>query len=156
MRIRKMKESDIGEIVKLIHDVYGQNDVRHFLRDLKIGLADKKESPYRFEDFFVVVIDEKIIAVGGAWALHYEPIARLDWFIVGKERQQKGIGSLLLRHIENHLRKKKISILVAETSSGKNYKAAVAFYQKNGFRKVAEIDKYWEDGSSWVYFMKRF
>lgn len=155
MRIRKMREDDIGQIVKLIHNVYGKEDAQQFLKDLKISVAMPKESPYKFEDFFVAELGGEIVALGGAWALHYEPVARLDWFIVGRENQKKGIGTLLLRFIEKHLREKGISIIVAETSSAKPYRAAAAFYRKNGFRKVAQIDRYWEDGSSWLYFVKR-
>lgn len=155
MRIRKMRAGDIGQIVRLIHDVYGREDVRQFLKDLKISLAVSRESPYKFEDFFVVVIDDEIIAVGGAWALHYEPIARLDWFIVGREHQKKGMGTLLLKFIEGRLKKRRISILIAETSSAAPYRAAALFYEKNGFKKVSRIENYWPDGSAWLCFVKR-
>ena len=150
-----MRPEDIGQIVRLIHNVYGREDVRQFLKDLKISLAVSRESPYRFEEFFVAVIDEEITAVGGAWALHYEPIARLDWFIVGREHQKRGIGTILLKFIESRLKKRRISILIAETSSAPTYRAAAAFYEKNGFRRAARIENYWPDGSAWLYFMKR-
>lgn len=150
-----MREEDIGQVVKLIHEVMGTEDAKKAYHDLKISLNLPEESPYRFEDFLVVEIENNIISVGEIWALHYEPVARLGWFVVDPKHQRKGMGSILLRHCEEVLKKRKISILTAETSGGKQYKAAVSFYLHNGFRIVAEIPHYWEDGSSWVYFMKR-
>lgn len=155
MRIRRMREEDIGQIVRLLHNVYGKDDASLFLRDIRISLSMPKNSPYKFEDFYVAEIAGEIVAAGGAWALHYEPVARLDWFIVGSGHQKRGLGTLLLSYIEKEMKKRGISVLVAETSSARQYRAAVAFYERNGFRKVAQIEKYWPDGSAWVYFMKR-
>ncbi len=151
-----MREDDIGQIVKLIHDVMGTDDARKAYTDLKISLTVDKNSPYKFEDFFVVEIEGAVIAGGGVWALKYEPhVAHLDWFVVDPNHQRRGFGTILFRHCEEILRKKGIKILTAETSGGKQYKAAVSFYLHNGFKIVAEIPHYWEDGASWVYFVKR-
>jgi len=156
MRIRKLRSGDIGEIVRLIHSVMGPQDARKVYTDLKISLAIGKDSPYKFEDFFVAEIDGKLVAAGGFWALKYEPaVAHLDWFVVDPACQRKGIGSMLFRYCEKEMKKRGVKMLTAETEGGKLYKAVVAFYLHNGFRIVAEIPKYWEDGSSWVYFFKR-
>ncbi len=155
MRIRRMHEEDIGQIVKLIHNVMGTADAQKAYHDIRVSLADIKESPYKFEEFFVMEIGNSILAVGETWALNYEPIAHLGWFVVDPKHQRKGLGSMLLRHCEAALKKRGIKILTAETSGGKDYKPAVSFYLHNGFKIVAEIPKYWEDGTSWVYFMKR-
>ena len=155
MRIRKMQEADIGQMVKLIHNVMGTLDAKKAYHDMKVSLSIEKLSPYKFEEFFVMEIENDIVAVGEIWALNYEPIAHLGWFVVDAKHQRKGFGSMLLRHCEEVLKKRKISIITAETSGGRDYKPAVSFYLHNGFKIVAEIPKYWEDGTSWVYFMKR-
>ena len=150
-----MREEDVGQTVKLIHAVYGTADAKKAYKDLQISISGEKGT-YRFEDFFVAEIDGKIVAIGGFWSFHYEPnVAHLDWFVVDPKYQRKGVGTILFRYCEKEMKKRKICVLTADTSGGKDYKAAVAFYLHNGFKIVAEIPKYWEDGSSWVYFFKR-
>lgn len=156
MRIRKLREDDIGGIVKIVHKLMGPNDAKITLADLKETLRDKKDSPFKFEDFYVVEIEGNIVAAGGVWALKHDPhVARLDWFMVDPNQQRKGIGTILMRFFENFLKKKKIKLILAETSSRKEYAAAVNFWAKNGFKEVARIPNYWEDGSACLYFAKR-
>ena len=66
MRIRKLKEGDIGKIVAMIHDVMGPGDAKKALQDIRISL-DKHT--YRFEEFYVVEINGEIVAAGGFWSL---------------------------------------------------------------------------------------
>lgn len=153
MRIRKMREGDTGEIVRLIHNVYGKKLAQEFLKNIELSFSEEKA--YKFKDFFVLIIENKIAGVGGVWALHNDPIARLDWFLVDNQHQRKGLGTFLLKHIEKKMTGKGINILTASTRNAKPYKAAIRFYEKNGFEQIAEIKKYWDDGSAWLYFMKR-
>lgn len=156
MRIRKFREEDIGSIVKIVHKIMGPRDARNALNDLKETLMEKSYSPFKFEDFYVIEIDKNIVGCGGIWALKHDPfIARLDWFMVDPDYQRKGLATMLMRFIENFLKKKNIKLVLAETSSGKQYKAAVNFWAKNGFKEIARIQNYWEDGSACLYFLKR-
>ena len=43
--------------------------------------------------------------------------------------------------------RKNLRLLVGETSDGKKYDVARAFFMKNGFEKVGAVKDYWEDGS---------
>lgn len=156
MRIRKIREGDVGDILKIVHNIMGPGDAKVALSDLKETLKKKKDSPFRFEDFYVMEVNGKIAGAGGVWALKHDPfVARLDWFMIDPGYQRKGIGTMLIRHIESTLRKNKVKIIMAETSSGSAYKTAVRFWEKNGFAEVAKIPSYWEDGSACLYFLKR-
>lgn len=156
MKIRKLREGDIGKIVAIIHDVMGPQDAKKALQDMKISLDKDKISPYKFEEFYVLEVGNEIVAAGGFWALKYDPnIARLDWFVVPLRHQRRGFGTMLMKFIINRARARKLKLILAETSDGKEYNAAINFYSKNGFMPVANIPNYWEDGSAVVYFVKR-
>jgi len=156
MRIRKIRETDIGDIVRIVHRIMGPKDARLALYDLRETLMKKKDSEFKFENFYVVEVGKKIVAAGGIWALKHDPfVARLDWFMVDPDYQRKGIGTMLMKFLESFLRKKKVKLILAETSSGSAYKAAVGFWAKNGFKEIAKIPDYWEDGSACLYFAKR-
>jgi ribosomal protein S18 acetylase RimI-like enzyme len=151
-----MREEDIGDIVRIVNKIMGPRDARVALSDIKENFSSKDYSPFKFEDFYVVEIGRKIIAGGGVWALRHDPfVARLDWFMVDPDYQRKGIGTFLMRFFSGLLKKRKIKLILAETSSGKAYKAAAGFWAKNGFRQIARIPNYWEDGSACLYFFKR-
>lgn len=160
MKIRKLQDDDIGSITRIVHGIMGPKDAKAALYDIKETLAganaSRHASPFKFEDFYVVEINRCIVGAGGVWALKHDPfLARLDWFMVDPNYQRKGIGTFLIRFIEKTLKQRKIRIILAETSGGRQYEAAAAFWTKNGFREAAKIPNYWEDGSACLYFIKR-
>lgn len=156
MKIRKIRQDDIGGIVRIMHKIMGPKDAKIALDDIKETISEKKNSPFKFEEFFVIEISGEIAAAGGVWALKHDPnVARLDWFVVDPSQQRKGLGTMLLRRMEQFTKKKGAKLIIAETSSGNVYKAAVNFWSKNGFSEIAKIANYWEDGSACLYFIKR-
>ena len=156
MKIRRLQLTDIGKIVGMIHDVMGPEDAKKALKDMKIILDTEKSAAFKFQEFYVMEINEEIAAAGGFWALHYDPaIARLDWFVIPRRHQGKGFGTMLMKFLESKMKKKKVKMILAETSSGKLYDSVVNFYKKNGFTQAAHIPNYWEDGSGALYLIKR-
>ena len=156
MEIRKLRSSDIGKIVAIIHDVMGPDDAKKALEDMKISLDKKAKVPYKFEEFYVVEVNDEIVAAGGFWSLKYDPdISRLDWFVVPKKHQRKGFGTMLIKFIINRCDILKLKLIVSETSSSREYAAARNFLVRNGFKKFGGIKNYWEDGSEAVYLVKR-
>jgi ribosomal protein S18 acetylase RimI-like enzyme len=150
MEIRKLRQSDIGKIVAMIHDVMGPDDAKKALEDMKISLDTKAKVPYKFEEFYVVDIDGEVAAAGGFWSLKYDPnIARLDWFVVPHKHQRKGFGSMLINFIINRSKERKVRLLMAETSAG--IPTAVNFLKKSGFREIARFPGYWDDGAAGIY-----
>lgn len=153
MKIRKLREDDIGKIVAIIHDVMGPDDAKKALQDIRISLD---QNTYKFEEFYVVEIKDEIVAAGGFWSLKYDPaIARLDWFVVPKKHQRRGFGRMLMTHMVGRAKASRLRLILAETSDGPQYAAARQFLARNGFKKSAAIKNYWDDGSSAVYFIRR-
>jgi ribosomal protein S18 acetylase RimI-like enzyme len=156
MRIRKLRESDIGSIVKIVYKVMGPSDAKKALVDLTTSLHKAVNQYFKVDEFYVVEVNGSVVGGGGVWALKYDPnIVRLDWFVVDPKYQRKGLATMLMRFFEKKLRKKKIKMILTETSSGKEYRAAMNFYTKNGFKVLAQIPDYWEDGTDWICFVKQ-
>ena len=154
MEIRKLRQSDIGKIVAIIHDVMGPDDAKKALEDMRISLDKTAKVPYKFEEFYVVDLDGDVVAAGGFWSLKYDPgIARLDWFVAPRKHQRRGFGSMLMHFIINRAKEGEARLIIAETSSGLS--TAVNFMKKSGFKEIAKIPDYWDDGSACIYLVKR-
>jgi ribosomal protein S18 acetylase RimI-like enzyme len=92
---------------------------------------------------------------------YYAPAAMTDrtwylyWIAVTKQTQAKGIGSTLLRHTEDDIRKRKGRVLFIETSSLPHYDQTRKFYLKHGYEVTGQLRDYYADGDDMVVFRKR-
>jgi GNAT superfamily N-acetyltransferase len=79
----------------------------------------------------------------------------LWWIAVSKQIQAKGVGSQLLRYVEDDARAARGRLLVIETSSLPAYELTRRFYLKQGYDQAAVLQDFYADGDSIVYFTKR-
>lgn len=79
----------------------------------------------------------------------------LFWIIVDRSQQSRGIGSALLRYVEEEVRAKEGRILLIETSSLPIYDATRGFYKKHGYEQVATIPDYYADDDDLCVFRRR-
>lgn len=93
---------------------------------------------------------------------YYAPAAMTDrtwylyWIAVSKEIQARGIGSALLQHVEEDIRRQQGRVLFIETSSQPHYELTRRFYLKHGYEQPAVLPDYYSDGDDMVVFRKRF
>jgi ribosomal protein S18 acetylase RimI-like enzyme len=93
---------------------------------------------------------------------YYAPAAMTDrtwylyWIAVTKAVQAKGVGSGLLRHAEEDIRKRNGRVLFIETSSLPHYGDTRRFYLKHGYEVAGQLRDYYADGDDMVVFRKRF
>jgi GNAT superfamily N-acetyltransferase len=91
----------------------------------------------------------------------YEPRAATDrvWaltmIVVDPSIQGTGMGGRVLRWVEQRLRDDGQRLLVIETSSTPAYDKTRRFYERNGYRSVATVPDYYEDGDHMVLYYKR-
>ncbi len=94
---------------------------------------------------------------GGEIAMHDQYPAHLHVDVM-EEYQNKGIGTQLIKRLEEHLKKKKIAGICLGTSE-RNYKS-IPFYKKHGYRllKVSSGLAFWPgtDNVKSLYFGKKF
>jgi len=70
------------------------------------------------------------------------------------ERQGAGIGSAMIRYLEERLTEQGERILLVETMGTPEFEATRAFYRKNGFTEEARIREFYEAGADKVVFWK--
>jgi GNAT superfamily N-acetyltransferase len=98
-------------------------------------------------------------AIGFAY---YAPAAMTDrtwylyWIAVSKTIQAKGVGSKLLKHAEDDIRKLNGRLLLIETSSLPHYGLTRQFYVKHGYEQAAVLKDFYADGDDLVVFRKPF
>ena len=107
----------------------------------------------------VAVTDERHGRVVGY--AYYAPAAMTDrtwylyWIAVSKDTHAKGVGSQLLRHAEDDIRRRGGRVLFIETSSLPHYELTRKFYLKHGYEVNGQLRDYYADGDDMVVFRKR-
>ena len=78
----------------------------------------------------------------------------LWWIVVRPGQQGGGIGSMLLKHVEDDIRSRRGRILFIETGSQPHYEPTRRFYLKHGYELHATLRDFYADGDSMVVFRK--
>ena len=83
----------------------------------------------------------------GSWQLY--------WIAVRKDQQGRGVGSRLLRHVEEDIRaKRRGRVLFIETGSLPHYEWTRQFYRKNRYEQHALLKDFYAASDSMVVFRK--
>ncbi len=78
----------------------------------------------------------------------------LYWIAVDPRRQREGLGQILLRFVENEVRRQEGRMLLIETSSKRSYAPTVRFYQRAGYREISRIKDFYRIEDDKVVFSK--
>lgn len=85
--------------------------------------------------------------------------ANIYWMAVKKEYHGQGIGCSLLKYAEAYCLKKQCASMTVETLSpaekDPNYIKTYAFYQRNGFEPLFELNTYGPD-FKWCIYTRNF
>lgn len=101
----------------------------------------------RFPEFFIVAEkDNKIIGyLSASIEGYFNKTCHLLSIAVLPEHRNKGIGSLLLKHLIDLVKIKHIQSIILEVK--KDNKPAISVYEKFGFKIVGYRHRYYRDGS---------
>jgi ribosomal protein S18 acetylase RimI-like enzyme len=80
----------------------------------------------------------------------------LYWICVDRTHQKNGIGSILLRQVEEEVCQKGARAIYVETSDSDIYQAARDFYERNGYDRLAHIDEFYAPGEGKLMYRKVF
>jgi len=78
----------------------------------------------------------------------------LYWIVVDPARQGEGIGTQLLRAVEDKLTTDDGRLVVVETSSRPDYAPTRAFYERRGYTPAARLPGYYAPGDDLVIYLK--
>jgi ribosomal protein S18 acetylase RimI-like enzyme len=79
----------------------------------------------------------------------------LYWIFVLKTGQSRGLGSKLLKHVEEDIVRAGGRLFLIETSSLPSYEPTRKFYLKHGYEQAATVRDFYADGDDQVIFRKR-
>ena len=92
---------------------------------------------------------------------YYAPAAMTDrtwylyWIAVARQIQACGLGSELLRHAEEDIRRRQGRLFLIETGGLPHYELTRKFYLKHGYERAAIIRDFYAAGDDMVVFAKR-
>lgn len=121
--IRNITDKDLFEVNKL----------------LQIFNVEYSENEFRN----VLVYEENNVIVGVLVYLLIYDRAEIEYIVVKDEYKNKGIGSKLLKYIENNI--KNITLEVRESNT-----TAINFYKKNGYSIVSTRHNYYKDEDGYL------
>jgi ribosomal protein S18 acetylase RimI-like enzyme len=84
-----------------------------------------------------------------------EGVFDLYWIAVDPRQQGQGFGQLLLRFVENEVRRARGRMLLIETSSKESYGPTLRFYQRSGYDEISRIKDFYRIEDDKVVFCKK-
>jgi len=152
--IRKLINSDRDKIEKILVDTKNFNEdeikIAMELIDVYLSIADQKD--------YEIFVDADGEVVNGYVCIGPRPLTvgtyDLYWIAVNPFVQARGIGSGLVKYIEDYLKEKSTRLVLIETSGKPGYEKERKFYEKNRYDKFVEIKDFYNVGDSLVIYGK--
>lgn len=154
MLIRKLIESDREKIKDILTDTnnFNEEEIKIALELIDIYIKDKEQKDYE------IFIDEDENKIRGYVCIGQRPMTEgtydLYWIAVNPNVQSRGVGSELIKYIEEYLKEKNGRLILIETSGKDSYEKERKFYEKNLYKELVEIKDFYKTGDSLVIYGK--
>jgi ribosomal protein S18 acetylase RimI-like enzyme len=160
MKIRPAEARDRARILEILVATARFTDVE--VRDA-MELVDKAQDDRSKDEYIVHVLEEP--ATGPKRMIqgyvcygptpHTDGVFDLYWIAVDPKQQGQGIGQLLLRFVENEVRRQRGRMLLIETSSKESYAATIRFYERSGHEEISRIKDFYRIENDKVVYCKK-
>ncbi|MCS7116179.1 MAG: GNAT family N-acetyltransferase [Nitrososphaerota archaeon] len=144
--------SDVTDILKRV-GVFNEREIRVALEVIDSYLSGSKDYTIK------VAVDEKD-SVKGYICYGHASLTNgayyLYWIAVHPEHQREGIGRMLMKFMEDDVRKNGGRMILLETSSIDKYKVAREFYSANGYECLAHVKDFYDIGNDLLIYGKYF
>lgn len=153
--IRSLQKEDRDKIEQMLRDTnnFNENEITVAMELVDIYLNNSNQKDYK-----IFVDSEQDGFINGYVCVGQRPLTKatydLYWIAVNPSVQSKGIGTKLIKYIEDHIKKKNGSLILIETSGKPSYEKERRFYEKNNYNKIAEIKDFYDKGDSLVIYCK--
>lgn len=152
--IRKLENCDRDKIEKILVDTENFNSdeikIAMELIDVCLNVEDQKD--------YEIFTDADGETVNGYVCIGPRPLTvgtyDLYWIAVNPNVQARGIGSGLIKYIEEYIKGKSGRLVLIETSGKPGYEKERKFYEKNKYDKFVEIKDFYNVGDSLVVYGK--
>ena len=155
MKIRPVEPADRDRI----HDILV--GVARFTDDevqSAAELVDKAIAEPERGEYIVHVLEDAGLIHGYTC---YGPTPKTDgvfdlyWIAVDPRQQGQGYGQVLLRFVENEVRKQSGRMLLIETSSKQSYAPTLRFYHRAGYEEITRIKDFYRVEDDKIVFSKK-
>ena len=155
--LRNLKPKDCPLLERLLSKVteFSQEDDALAMELIRTALGHPEQKDY---DFFIAV-DENDCPVGYA-CFGPTPLTQgtfdLYWIAVDPAFSGHGVGTALLKAVEEKIKGLNGRMMIIETSSGQAYQLTNQFYLKNGYHQAETIRDFFRDGEDRVTYIKKY
>ena len=156
MKIRSLARKDKAGLLSLLirTKAFTSREIDVAMELIDIVLKDKKQKDYAVH--CAVNDQDKLL---GYICYGPSPMTEgtfdLYWIAVDPEVQGQGVGSFLIRFLEEKVGEMNGRMILAETSSISEYEKTLRFYVHRGFKEVARVPDYYYPGNDRITFCKR-
>jgi len=151
MFIRFYQEKDKEGILKLFESL-PEFFTKRAVRNIDLDLTKIKKNKH------TCLVCEKDKKIFGALIFRKDPmgdrIYEIKWLAVRRDYFRNGVGKSLITSAEK-LVKNDARLIVIYTSNHYFYNGTHKFFEKLGYKKVAIIPDFWDDGDDRVVYWKR-
>lgn len=151
--IRALVGDDREKIKDILIDTnnFNEEEINIAIELVNIYINDENQ-----KDYEIFVDDEN--GIRGYVCIGPRPLTTgtydLYWIAVNPKVQSKGIGSGLIKFIEQHLQRKGGRLILIETSGKPSYEKERKFYEKNFYEMLVNIKDFYNIGDSLVIYGK--
>ena len=152
--IRNLINTDREKIKNILIET---NNFNHSEIDIALELIDVYLNDENQKDYEIFVDADGDI-VNGYICIGPRPLTKgtydLYWIAVNPNVQAKGIGSGLVKYIEEHIAKLKGRLILIETSGKPSYEKERKFYLKNIYTQLVDIKDFYDVNDSLIVYGK--
>ena len=158
MKIRPAERRDLKRIEETMvaNTLFTEEEVRCAIELVEIFLDE--DDPER-NDYLTHVVEDSQGRVQGFVCFGPTPLTDrvydLYWIAVEPATQKKGFGQVLLRFVEDELRRLRGRMLLIETSSKTSYASTTRFYERSGYTEVSRIKDFYRADDDKIVYCKR-
>jgi GNAT superfamily N-acetyltransferase len=146
--IRPLRRGDLGRLANLVDE--NQMFPSGLLDDMTSAFFEGDPSQ-RWLVFDDGQVDAACYFVPEGFA---DSVWNLRMIAVNPRRHGKGLGTALMRHVEDMLAKEAVRMLLVDTSGKDHFKRTWYFYETLGYEQEARIRDYWARGDDKITFRK--
>ena len=156
MKIRPLAPKDRTRVHAILIDtrVFSIEEIEVAMELIDVVLNDSNQNDYKID----CMVDSQDRPLGYV-CYGRVPMTRgtfdLYWIAVDPGFQGQGLGSRLVDFLEGVLRGTGGRMILADTSSIAEYEKTRRFYRDQGFREVARVSDYYDEGNDRITFCKR-
>lgn len=130
-------------------------------RPAEVEIAEEVIDSYLIdpiESGYYIVVAEKGPGIVGYICYGPTPLTEgtwdIYWLAVAPSQQGKGIGSALMRHAEEKIRKARGRLAIIETSGTAEYEKTRRFHSNQGYEKICCIPDFYRPGDDKIIYRK--